>query len=186
MRWDMRWEGIALPRKASLRLSLGCRAAGYVCLKWPGSSFALRNALSLCGRVRTAIVAGMRRLILWLMLLCVPGCYADVPCPLKLIDGSLQQDGLRVTFRNTGKLAIQQLDISCRPLDGKSRRSASCRTETGLFYPGQQYDLDFQYGGAHKAVVLSLESARLSDGSEWRVGPHQACKSLKVLRSKKP
>jgi hypothetical protein len=114
----------------------------------------------------------------------VTSCYADVPCPLKLIDGSIHQEGVGLTFRNTGKLPIQELALDCTPMDGRKAKRTVCRTETGLFYPGQQYDLDFQYSSGHRAVLLTLESARLSDGSVWRHGPHQSCKSLKVVRSR--
>jgi hypothetical protein len=110
---------------------------------------------------------------------------ADIPCPLKLIDGEVTHDGINLTFRNTGKLPIQELELSCRPLNGQKPRGSVCRTENGLFYPGQQYDLSFQYGTGRR-VELSLKSARLSDGTVWSASRHQTCKPLKALPRKTP
>jgi hypothetical protein len=102
-----------------------------------------------------------------------------------LIDGEVTHDGIDLTFRNTGKLPIQELQLYCRPLTGQKPRGSVCRTENGLFYPGQQYDLSFQYGSGRR-VELSLRSARLSDGTVWMATHQQACKPLKALPRKKP
>jgi hypothetical protein len=129
---------------------------------------------------------------MWKVLLCalcltavLQQSQADVPCPLKLIDGEVTQDGINLTFRNTGKLPIQELELYCTPLNGQKARRSVCRTENGLFYPGQQYDLSFQYGNGRR-VELSLKSARLSDGTTWTGSRRPNCKPLKALPRKKP
>jgi hypothetical protein len=106
-----------------------------------------------------------------------------IPCPVLLVSGHATRDSIELSFMNHGKMPIQQLSLGCTPpMEGKARDSI-CHTESGLFYPGQRYSMEFGYTGARGAVTLSVKEARLGDGDLWIPRNARACRPLKVLRS---
>ena len=106
---------------------------------------------------------------------------ADSPCPIMLISGSKDADGLTIAFRNRGKLPIQLLDFTCSATGATTQASPSCHTESGLFYPGNQYSVSFLFPVAKKkTLAVSVKDARLSDGSVWRTTRHEFCEPMKI------
>ena len=92
---------------------------------------------------------------------------AQIPCPVMLVSGRLRQDRVEVTFRNQGKLPLEELSFSCSPAP-REPRGLTCHTETGVFYPGLQYSIDFPYPGANKArVLITVKEALQSSGAIW-------------------
>jgi hypothetical protein len=113
---------------------------------------------------------------------------AQTPCPIRLISGDADQDSVKLSFMNKGKLPIQQLSLSCtpRPMNQKTR-DAICHTESGLFYPGMEYSIDFPYPAATRhTIAISLKTARLAGGVIWTSRPSQSCRTLRIPRKKKP
>ena len=108
---------------------------------------------------------------------------ADAPCPVTLIDGSYTQGGISLSFRNIGKLPIQQLELDCAPLGGQSAARTACHVESGLFFPGTQSAMSFLYPGNRlNAVLVSVKRIRLSDGNIWMATRSQFCPTLKIRR----
>jgi hypothetical protein len=108
-----------------------------------------------------------------------------MPCPLKLISGRTSSDGIHLEFRNTGKLPIQQFELSCVPVGVQSVRRPMCHEQGGLFYPGGEYEMDFLYATpVPRTISINLRTARLSDGSFWMASRRQSCKALTVSRTK--
>ncbi|HEX6494513.1 MAG TPA: hypothetical protein VF018_03450 [Acidobacteriaceae bacterium] len=107
----------------------------------------------------------------------------QIPCPVMLVSGDAGRDSIRLSFRNKGKMPIQELSFACSPpIEGQARGSI-CHMERGLFYPGQKYSFDFGYAGARRhSVSISVKTARLGDGSVWISRPSAACKPLRVMR----
>jgi hypothetical protein len=109
----------------------------------------------------------------------------QVPCPVMLVSGDADRETIRVSFRNKGKMPIQELSFGCSPPMKGQARDAICHMERGLFYPGQKYSFAFGYTGlGRRSVVISVKTARLGDGSVWVSRPSGACRVLKVLRKK--
>jgi hypothetical protein len=108
-----------------------------------------------------------------------------MPCPLKFIDGRTSSDGVHLEFRNTGKLPIQQLELSCTPVGVQGARRSMCHEQGGLFYPGDQYEMDFLYTTpVPRTISINLRTARLSDGTFWMASRRQTCKAFTVSRKK--
>ncbi len=111
--------------------------------------------------------------------------FAAIPCPITLLDGSAGQSGIALTFRNSGKLPIQQLELGCAPLRNQVARAATCHVESGLFYPGNTYDVSFAYSGKiSPAIFLTLKTARLSDGELFQARRTPSCAPLKIATKK--
>ena len=110
---------------------------------------------------------------------------AAVACPILLVDGQLDQQGIELTFRNSGKLPIQQLDLDCTLLRAGAARRA-CHTETGIFFPGTPYTIRFFYPSAGaRSILISLNAARLSDGYRWTWRRDRSCRPLRILRNRR-
>ena len=129
-----------------------------------------------------AVVAGMSAVA-------VPGhaqaAQFEIPCPVLLVSGHASRDTIELSFRNKGKMPIQELSVACSPPTGRQPKGAICHTERGLFYPGTEYSMEFGYtGAARHSILISVKAARLGDGSEWVALPHAACKPLTVLRKR--
>jgi hypothetical protein len=104
---------------------------------------------------------------------------AEIPCPIMLVSADANQDSITLSFMNKGKVPVQQLNLAC------TTRGTICHTESGLFYPGMEYSIDFSYpGAAHRAKVVTLEMARLAGGVVWTRTPSQSCRTLKVTVNK--
>jgi hypothetical protein len=109
----------------------------------------------------------------------------QVPCPVMLVSGDADRETIRVSFRNKGKMPIQEVSFGCSPPMKGQVRDSICHTERGLFYPGQMYTFGLGYVGAVGGpVVISVKTARLGDGNVWVSRPSGACRVLRVLRKK--
>ncbi len=106
---------------------------------------------------------------------------AAIACPVSLFDGKAGPDGIALSFRNVGKLPVQQLAFACTP----SKGPAVCHEEMGLFFPGTDYSSSFAYPGRAASIVVSLQAARLADGSMWLAKRDQHCRPLRVVRKHK-
>ena len=112
-----------------------------------------------------------------------PSLFASKACPLMLVDGEIRQDSLDVSVRNKGKLPVEEFELA---VAGVGARHPVTHDERGLFYPGSSYDINFAYPGrAVRAARVSLQTARLSDGSVWLMRRDETCRPLKVLRKQK-
>jgi hypothetical protein len=129
----------------------------------------------------------------WKMILiaCLAGAsvhqsWAAIACPVYLVEGKADQNGIVLSFRNKGKLPIQELAFNCTPASNSAAHRVACHTETGLFFPGTDYTSSFAYSNRAKSIQLSLRSARLSDGSSWLLNRDQRCHPLRIDRKRKP
>jgi hypothetical protein len=121
--------------------------------------------------------------LLGLELLVASFAFAGPPCPLMMVRGTGDHDGIHLTFRNVGKLAIRALDFSCTATNPRTRKqqTGSCREDNGMFYPGPEYNLGFAYpNGKQERVRVSLRSALLIDGYLWRPSKGQGCRVLNI------
>jgi hypothetical protein len=111
---------------------------------------------------------------------------AAIACPVSLFDGTVDQAGASLTFRNVGKLPIQQLTFDCATTRSGTIHHASCHEETGLFFPGTDYTSSFAFPHHAGSIVVSLAEARLAGGSLWLSKRDQKCRPLRLVRKRKP
>lgn len=105
-------------------------------------------------------------------------------CPVLMVSGTGERDNIVVTFRNSGKLPIRQMEFSCTSAQSGGRRS-SCREPNALFYPGMQYTVRYPYpGGARSSVTVAVKSVTLSDGFVWQPSKKQPCRTLRIVPRK--
>jgi hypothetical protein len=112
--------------------------------------------------------------------------WAATACPVSLVDGKADRDGVVLSLRNKGKLPIQQLEFNCTPATNPTAHRPTCHEETGLFFPGTEYTISFAYPNRAGSILVSLKAARLSDGSIWMFKRDQSCRPLRIARKKKP
>jgi hypothetical protein len=112
--------------------------------------------------------------------------WAAIACPVSLADGKADRDGIVLSFRNIGKLPIQELEFNCLPIGNAAAHRLTCHTETGLFFPGTEYTSSFAYKNHAGSIQVSMEAARLSDGSAWLLNRDQRCRPLRINRVRKP
>jgi len=112
--------------------------------------------------------------------------HALAVCPVMIVSGAGESDGIVLTFRNSGKLLIRQLEFSCKSQPSE-RSSNACREANALFYPGMQYTVRYPYpDGKAKTVTLAVKSVTTSDGFTWKPTKKQPCRTLRiVLRTRK-
>src|SRR5258708_25703043 len=79
--------------------------------------------------------------------------HLQIPCPVMLVSGHASRDSIELSFRNKGKMPIQQLSVGCSPPNAGKARDSICHTESGLFYPATKYTMDFGYTGAGRGAV---------------------------------
>jgi hypothetical protein len=113
--------------------------------------------------------------------------HPSIPCPVMLVSGHVRGNNLELSFRNEGKMPIQQLSVGCTPPMKGQARDAICHKESGLFYPRTQYTMQFAYTGAARgsvrgAVTISVKNARLGDGELWMARSARTCRPLVVRR----
>ena len=107
----------------------------------------------------------------------------QIPCPVMLVSGHVRGNSIELSFRNEGKVPIQQVSLGCSPPMAGRARDAICHTESGLFYPRTQYTMEFAYTGARRgAVTISVKGARLGTGELWMARRARACRPLVVRR----
>jgi hypothetical protein len=111
--------------------------------------------------------------------------HPSIPCPVMLVSGHVSRDSIELSFRNEGKMPIQQVSLGCTPPMKGQARDAICHKESGLFYPRTQYTMEFGYTGAGRgAVTISVKGARLGDGELWMARSARTCRPLRIVRSK--
>ena len=110
-------------------------------------------------------------------LLVISHAYAS-PCPVMLVSGIGDADGIVLTFRNSGKLPIRNLEFNC--LLAGPAQSMVCRERNALFYPGMEYALRYPYPRGTGQVTVSVKSATLSDGYVWKPSKRQPCRVLRI------
>jgi hypothetical protein len=115
--------------------------------------------------------------------------HASIPCPVMLVSGDADADNIHLSFRNKGKLPIQQVSFSCSPPAHGRSKGAICHTERGIFYPGTEYSIEFANESPHRethrgSILISAQAAMLGDGNVWVSRPTQACRPLRILRKK--
>jgi len=112
--------------------------------------------------------------------------YALGACPVMMISGAAERDNIVLTFRNSGKLPIRQLDFSCTPLQAQlADRTNQCREANALFYPGMQYTVRYPYPGATRgSITVTVKSVTMSDGFVWKPAKKQPCRALRIVPGK--
>lgn len=122
------------------------------------------------------------RWMVTVLLFCASGSqiHAAIACPVVLLDGTVDRDGVTFAFRNKGKLPLQQLSFDCLPGGAAPAHRSLCHVESGLFYPGTDYTVSFAYPHAKGWVLVSLSVARQSDGSLWMQRRDDLCHPLRV------
>lgn len=71
-------------------------------------------------------------------LLAVSLAYAS-SCPVTLVTGTGDVDGIVLTFRNAGKLPIRELEFNCSlARAARPPQRMACREKNALFYPGME------------------------------------------------
>lgn len=110
--------------------------------------------------------------------------WAQIACPVMLVDGRLGKDTISVTVRNTAKLPLEQFSLTCAPSVSQRTRGSACHSETGIFYPGVPYTVELVYPNAEKLgrVTLSMREAVLSSGARWSSDSANKCRPLKVQK----
>ncbi|HEY8997149.1 MAG TPA: hypothetical protein VIM60_04595 [Edaphobacter sp.] len=117
-----------------------------------------------------------------LLLFIAATSHAQAPCPVMLVSGSLGQDSITLSFRNKGKLPIEQLRLSCKSSTGRSA-NAACATETGVFYPGMQYSMHLAYPNPRRRqVIVSVTEVVMSGGEHWDIQSADRCRSLRISK----
>lgn len=131
---------------------------------------------------------------LWKTLLLVsmtaPGvlqAQTGIACPVIFVNGHADQDGIDLTFMNRGKLPLDDLELYCTSLTAQTTRRSTCHAETGIFYPGAPYTIRLSPPQKDtRSILVSLKSARLSDGDTWTSNHDRSCRSLKIAVKRKP
>ena len=120
-------------------------------------------------------------------LLAVSLAYAS-SCPVTLVSGMGDVDGIVLTFRNAGKLPIRDLEFNCSlARAAQPPQRIACTEKNALFYPGMEYTLRYPQPRGTGQVTVSVKSATLSDGYVFRPSKRQSCRTLRISpgRSKK-
>ena len=114
-------------------------------------------------------------------ILLVVSAGALAACPVMIVNGVGESDGIVLTFRNSGKLPIRQLEFSCKSRSTQ-RDSNGWREANALFYPGMQYTLRYPYpGGKAKTITVAVKSVTTSDGFTWKPTRKQPCRILHIV-----
>lgn len=115
--------------------------------------------------------------------------HSEIRCPVTLISGMGDSNSVSITFRNTGKLVVRQLEFNCKLPDNRIYKSASlsCGERNALFFSGMDYTVSYPYQGHLPARVrVSLKSVTFSDGSVWKPPQAASCRVLQMtLRKRK-
>ena len=139
------------------------------------------NGMTATGMTATGVMTAM--MMAAALQLPAQEMHPSIPCPVMLVSGHVRGNSLELSFRNEGKMPIQQVSLGCSPPMKGEARDAICHKESGLFYPRTQYTMDFGYTGAGRgAVTISVKGARLGDGELWMARSARTCRPLVVRR----
>jgi hypothetical protein len=111
---------------------------------------------------------------------------AEFRCPVTLVSGAGDSDSVSITFMNTGKLPVRQLEFNCKLVGGRADRSApSCKEDNALFFAGIEYTVNYPYRGRLPSRVrVSLKSVTLAGGVVWKPTNPADCRVLNVALKK--
>ncbi|HEY2040359.1 MAG TPA: hypothetical protein VGG95_11875 [Edaphobacter sp.] len=110
---------------------------------------------------------------------------AQIPCPVMLVDGKSSQDTIILSFRNKGKLPIQQLSLTCAPSPYQKGADSTCHIENGVFFPGMTYSINVGYPHANKhQIVISVKAAVTNTGARWTPASPDKCRSLRIVHKR--
>jgi len=119
-----------------------------------------------------------------LTLLAVPRAdAAKSACPVLLVSGTGDHDGINVTFRNIGKLPIRRMEFNCRPLHAQTGRAqlGHCSEPNASFVPRTEFTVSYPYpGGKPGPLLVSLKSVMFSDGHTFKPSKRDPCRVLKI------
>jgi hypothetical protein len=120
-----------------------------------------------------------------LMIVTARQTHGQIPCPISLTSGYTDQDSIKLSFRNKGKLPIEQLSLSCTPPADHKVPNAICHAESGIFYPGTENWINLSYPGANRReIVISVKTVRAAGGVIWTSRSSDSCRALRVTRKK--
>jgi hypothetical protein len=147
----------------------------------PGREGGRINGMTATGMTATGVMTAM--MMAAALQLPAQEMHPSIPCPVMLVSGHVRGNSLELSFRNEGKMPIQQVSLGCSPPMKGQARDAICHKESGLFYPRTQYTMEFGYTGAGRgAVTISVKGARLGDRELWMARSARACRPLVVRR----
>jgi hypothetical protein len=122
----------------------------------------------------------MKAITLAACLLSVSLAYAS-SCPVTLVSGMADVDGIVLTFWNSGKLPIRNLEFDCTSVRAaQPGQRMACREKNALFYPGTEYTLRYPYPRGTRQVTVSVKSATLSNGYVFKPSKRQPCRTLRI------
>jgi hypothetical protein len=112
-----------------------------------------------------------------------PPADASSACPLTLLSGTVEPNGISVTFRNTGKLPIRWLEFTCKPVDaqGDKAHRAHCFETNASFMPETVYTTSYAFSGVPGPVLVSVKRVTFSDGRNWEPSQRVPCRVLKLV-----
>jgi hypothetical protein len=130
-------------------------------------------------------MARARALAILMILVWASACAFGV-CPVMMISGAAERDNIVLSFRNSGKLSIRQLEFSCTSLPSWTvERTNQCREANALFYPGMQYTVRYPYPDATRgSLSVAVKSVTTSDGFVWKPSKKQPCRVLRIVPRK--
>ena len=118
---------------------------------------------------------------LYLLILFAQCIRAELACPVRLSNGNANQKDLGLTFMDTAKVPIRQLEFFCTPIGEHSAGRSVCHVETGIFYPGTPYPIRFSFSNkGARTILVSLKSVRLSEEYLWTSTHDEPCRSLRI------
>jgi len=112
----------------------------------------------------------------------VTAAVAQSPCPVLLVSGSADQNHVSITFMNMGKLPIHQVEFNCGRRNSVRNTAdlSPCREDNALFYPGQEYTLEYATQDHSRNIQISVRSVTLSDGYVWKPSRGQSCGAVAI------
>lgn len=113
----------------------------------------------------------------------ISGAVTQSPCPVLLVGGAADQSRISITFVNMGKLAIRKLEFSCGPSNsaiGNLADLSPCTENNALFYPGQEYTLEYANQHRSRHIQISVKAVMLSDGYIWKPSGGQSCRVVTI------
>jgi len=112
---------------------------------------------------------------------------AKSACPVLMVSGTGDRDGIAVTFRNLGKLPIRRIEFNCTPPRTQSRQTprGQCAEQNASFVPRTEFTVSYPYpGGKSAPLVVSLRSVTFSDGHTFKPSKRDPCRVLKITPSR--
>jgi len=117
---------------------------------------------------------------------------ASSACPVLLVSGTGDQEGINVTFRNIANLPvpIRRMEFNCtqtRAKGGPAQRG-QCSEQNASFIPKTEFTVSYPYpAGKPGPVLVSLKSVTFSDGHTFKPTKRDPCRVLKIMppRAKK-